>query len=786
MGLLKQAISNEKNEIINGELDDNIANEQKDYANLYKTIVDLSPDSIVTINLKGNITYVNPSGLKMMGFTKKEEVLGKHFSKLNIFPLKELPKYLMMFSNIIRGKPVEFLEIEFLRQDGTRFLAEVRVSLLREAGKITGIQAISRDITELKKIKKEIESNEIRYISIVENMNDGLYILDFNGNILDVNSKACEMLGYDRLELINHHLVKIYKEDNKEFVNQKIQELIKKGSMIFDAEHIMKSGKKKSVSISTRVVSYEGSGIIHSIVRDISERKLFEEELEKSRESYRLLAENVSDVIYTRDMHQQFTYISPSAELLSGYTLEELYKMDIRNIMTPESYKKQFTLMQNKLASHKNLDEPMQVEMEIIKKSGEQFWAEANVRFLLDESNNPIGVIGVLRNIEYRKQMEKELFNAHLELKNALESANAGTLKLDIPNNYLQWDRRSMEIFGITKDTFGNNYESWANLVHPDDLQKIQPIIDAKLANPDEKYIRIEYRVIKPNNEIGYVIASAYILRDVNGKAIGLSGIHLDYTKQKQIEDEIKDLNKHLDQKVKERAQEIEKLLDQKDAFITQLGHDLRTPLSPLLSLLPILEKKTENEENREIVKMLLSNTRSVKKLVNKTLKLAKLNAPSTVMMKVKISLQDEINHIIDIHSFIFDEKKVVINNNVSEDIVIDADKLYFDELITNLISNAIKYSNTEVTIDINAVEKDDGINISIKDNGIGLSSEQLNYIFDEFYKADPSRHDYHSTGLGMAISKRIIDKHNGRIWVESEGLGKGSTFIFSLPKSNH
>ena len=101
-----------------------------------------------------------------------------------------------------------------------------------------------------------------------------------------------------------------------------------------------------------------------------------------------------------------------------------------------------------------------------------------------------------------------------------------------------------------------------------------------------------------------------------------------------------------------------------------------------------------------------------------------------------------------------------------------------------NIITNAIKYSNDGGIISIHAEDKDNEVHLSIKDNGIGMTQDQLERLFDEFYKADESRHDFESSGLGLPIAKRIVEKHGGKIWVESEGIGMGSTFHFTLPKN--
>ena len=133
-------------------------------------------------------------------------------------------------------------------------------------------------------------------------------------------------------------------------------------------------------------------------------------------------------------------------------------------------------------------------------------------------------------------------------------------------------------------------------------------------------------------------------------------------------------------------------------------------------------------------------------------------------------------------NQFSFEEKQIDIVNNVPSDIFIKADKLRMEELFINLINNAVKYSNDSGSIFVDASVVQDSLMISIKDTGIGMTKEQLQRVFNEFYKADESRHDFDSSGLGMTICKRIVEKHGGKIWVESDGLEKGSTIYFTIP----
>ena len=245
-------------------------------------------------------------------------------------------------------------------------------------------------------------------------------------------------------------------------------------------------------------------------------------------------------------------------------------------------------------------------------------------------------------------------------------------------------------------------------------------------------------------------------------------------------------LNQNLESKVQERTVEIEMLLKQKDEFIGQLGHDLKTPITPLNTLLPIVKKRVKDPNLKALLEVSIKNVDFMKKLITKTLQLAHLNSPNLHLEIEDTNLLEELNNIISSNQNIFEENNIKIENMVDEEIIVRADKLRFDELLNNLIGNAVKYSQDAGKIIVNAKKEKDTVKISIKDNGQGMSKEQIRHIFEEFYKADEARHDFDSSGLGLSICKRIVERHGGRIWAESPGVGKGSTFYFTIKTASN
>ncbi len=263
-----------------------------------------------------------------------------------------------------------------------------------------------------------------------------------------------------------------------------------------------------------------------------------------------------------------------------------------------------------------------------------------------------------------------------------------------------------------------------------------------------------------------------------------------DITKTKATERELKvsqlvllSLIQNLEKKVKERTKKIEQLLKQKNEFINQLGHDLKNPLGPLINLLPILLKHETDSHKKEMLTVVQRNTDHMKNLITKTIELAQLNSGNVKLHFAPIDLHQVCIGSLKRNDQLIRKNNMTIQNLLSRDLTVQADKLRIEELFDNIISNAVKYSPDGGTITINGSSTKETITISIKDEGIGMDEQQLAQVFDEFYKADPARHDFKSSGLGTSICKRIIEKHNGSIKIESEGLGKGSIVSFTLQK---
>jgi PAS domain S-box-containing protein len=303
-------------------------------------------------------------------------------------------------------------------------------------------------------------------------------------------------------------------------------------------------------------------------------------------------------------------------------------------------------------------------------------------------------------------------------------------------------------------------------------------------------FIKTESYFKRENSTMFPVSITGSFVKNQNGINTEFVLLVQDISDTKQSERELKltqemliAINKKLEKKVLEKTSEVNQLLKQKDDFIKILGHDLKNPLSPLITLVPILEKKITDPQSQKLLSVIHRNVDYMRNLIVRTIELARLDSPNVTLNFENISVRDELINILEKNVLMFQDKDIMVKNELESDVIVSVDKLRFTELLDNILSNAVKYSPNSSTIICKSIKSMDGfIDISIQDEGAGMTKDQLEKMFEDFYRADPSHRDFTSSGLGLGICKRIVERHGGKIWAESPGLGKGTSIFFRIP----
>ena len=658
---------------------------------LFQQVVEFSPDSIVLLDLKGVIIWCNNNAATISGHSRKE-LVGKRFTKLGTFRSRDIPKYLKMFSSAIKGKRAEPFMVEVRHKDGTFFWAEVQISLLRKKGKIVGIQAVTRNVTERKNAEDKLRNSEEKYRDIIELSPDGIMTVNNKGVVTSCNPAFLSLTGFSKKDIVGKNALTIPTLTIKSKLKMAgILKKILKGNIseTFDFEWKHKDGSIRLGNAKIGLLKKNDRLMgFQAILRDVTKDRVAQIKIKEYEERYRSLFDKSLDLIYINDFKGNFIDANQACFDLLGYGKDEIKDLNFAKLLDKGQL---FKALKISKMIRKNGFQNEPAEFKLKCKNGDFVYVET-LSSLIYHDGKPISIQGIARDITERKNAEEELKKKNEELNNKATELNSMNSQLTALN--------------------------------------------------------IE---LKDAHEI------------------------------------VQMMNNKLERKVKERTEKIEKLLTQKDEFINQLGHDLKTPLTPLVALTPLVRKHVgDKPEVIKIVDSLIKSTNHMKNMVDKTLQLAKLNSSKVEFEFEETNLVSEINDVIENNQHLFNENNIDVKNMVDEEIIVKVNKLQLYEVFTNLFTNAIKYSQDNkgnIVVDAEKGKDDDEVIVSVKDDGIGITMEQQVQIFDEFYKIDSSRHDLGSSGLGLSICKQIIEKHGGQIWVESPGIGKGCTFYFTLKK---
>ncbi len=496
-------------------------------------------------------------------------------------------------------------------------------------------------------------------------------------------------------------------------------------------------------------------------------------------------------MITLSDENERIISWNKYAETLLGMGEEDLYMKPVSSLYPPEEWQK----IRSEDVRQKGMQHHLETKM--IRKNNELFNVDISLSVLKNCEGKVIGSIGIITDITKRKQMEKVLEESKEKFKQLYENAPVPYHTL-LPNGKItNVNEKWCQIFRYSKEEVIER--SIFDFIADNERDTAKSSFEKKIRSKKSYSRANERSYVTRDGEKRIFVIRDFFSFDEDNNVVSVHTTMEDVSKRKQDEEELERKNKELtviqeqldmlnsklEEKVKERTAEVENLLKQKDEFIGQLSHDLRSPLTPLTALLPMIEEKEQDPQLKEELGLIHRNVKYLNALIDKTIELAKLNSPETKLSLETTNLLHEIKAVIENNKLVFEENELEILNRVDKRIIIKADNSMLGALFDNLISNAVKYSPHGGTITIDAQDDEEWVTVSIKDTGIGITREELNHIFEEFYKADWSRHDHESSGLGLSICKSIVKKHGGHIWAESLGKEKGTTMFFTIPSSS-
>lgn len=744
-------------------------------------------DPIISSDSKYKITEWNPAAENLLGW-KRSEVLGKSASDLlNIkYTTGNRETALAAFekSGYWQG------EVIYHTKQNVPVYALVTVSVIRDdLGDITGNLILVKDISSLKQAETNLQRLNIELEALVEERTSELnkrekrfkYLLENNDSIIAI-------VGKDRKT--------IYRSPSAERITGWLNEESEQTDA-FDRIHPDDIEKAKRVyeyaiaspgapfKLTVRIRHKAGNyvwldGVVVNLFndpniegmltnfRDVTEIKEAERELEKNEKRFRALVDNAEDIISLVDEKGIVIYVSPAFVKATGYNVEYMIGRKFSEIMHSEYVSESENIFKELM---QNPGKVYHKQNRFKHKDGHFIWVEGDIVNLLNDENVK-AIVANHRDVTDKMKSRDTAIEMNERFSIVSRATNDVVWDWNLVTNEIWWNENFYTLFGYDKDQTPQTIESWKSGIDENDKERVVKKIYSSIEN-GEMYWTDEYKYHGANGKLFFILDRGSIIRNMEGKPIRMIGSMVNLTPQKIAEE-----------KEKRYVEELERSNKELEQFAYIASHDLQEPLRMVGSYVQLIEQRYKgrlDDDADEFIKYAVDGANRMKQLIIDLLNYSKINRQ---MPEAEVNLNTLVQDVlVNLKSRIVESHSVITIDNLP---VIFADKTQMMQVFQNLIANAIKFQPKEniPEIKISAERRPEEWLFSVKDNGIGIDKKYHDKVF-VIFKQLHSKSMFHGTGIGLAVVKKIVERHGGSIWFESE-LGKGTTFYFTLKNKKH
>jgi PAS domain S-box-containing protein len=651
-----------------------------------------------------------------------------------------------------------------------------------EDGKPTRMLVVFQNITERKQAEEALKASEERYRTLVENMKDIVMEVDAQGNFCYVSPNYEALSGYSLEEKLGHPgFAHVHPEDLPMLLERMGQALISEQSMVYRVQ--TKSSEWRWIETSGKPYRTEdGSLHIIRVARDITERRRAEETIRRTERRANALIENAPDGVALVGVDGKYKYGSPAGWKMFGYD-EDMARLDPLELTHPEDRPYILATLNDLI---QNPSQVPTIQYRFRHNDGSWRWIESTFSNLVAEPSIEAIVIN-FRDITEHKLAEEALQASEEKYRRLFENASLGIFQSTPEGKAISVNAAFARMFGYDSPTDAlEHIKNVATDVFADPNRRTE-LIRFMAENPGLRTFENLYRRKDGSTFIGSL--NSMPIKDVNGNLIRIEGIIEDITERKQAEEAIRTYSERLEQEVAARSRELqdaqEKLVRQeKLAVLGQLaggvGHELRSPLSVINNAIYLLRllQADANPQVREYLGIIDQETHNAEKIISDLLEFSHTKSVDQERVPVKELLQTVFER------FPAPENIAVIFNIPTDLPPVFADPRHLKQVFGNLIVNACQaMALTDAagemqggTLTLSAKKKGEEIAIAVTDTGMGISAENMAKLFEPLFTTKAK-----GIGLGLAVSKRLMEANGGRIEVQSEP-GRGSIFTSYLP----
>lgn len=707
---------------------------------------------------------------------RRDEVVGKRDHDL--FPPDVAEAFRANDLKVLAtGMSSEVEEIAF-HEDGSHTYLSTRFPLFHATdpkGPPYAVCTISTDITERKRAEEALRASEEHFKRIVNTAHVAFVSMDAAGTITAWNPQAEQTFGWSESEAVGRSLVRTivperYRERHLEGMEQ--FRATGKGPILdrrIEIEALHRAGHEFPVELSVTPVRVNGEYFFNAFLHDITERKRAEENLRQLAN----VVESSGDAIIAATPERVIASWNPGAERLYGYTPAEAIGQSIDMLVPSHRLEELREIFRETLTG----DRVERYETERVRKDGSLVDVSITLSPTKDAVGTVVGVSSIARDITERKRADQALREAQEGFRGAFDNAPIGmalfSADSDGGGRLIEVNRSLSRITGYSTQQLLDM--DLHNITNPEDLERELPLTEQLLAGEIPNY-SIEKRYLRPDGSEVWVTHSASTVYDSLGKLLyGVAQVE-DITKRKLAEESLANAAAELER----RATELERSNTDLQHFAYAASHDLSEPLRMVSSYVQLLAKRYQGQldsDADEFIDFAVDGVTRMQGLIDGLLMYSRAGTSEYAM--------ELVDTFSVVHTTIATMEASLQEAGASVTVdplpVVRADETQLLQLFQNLISNAIKFVRDKPpVVHISASKQEGAWRFSVSDNGIGIDSQHAERIFTVFQRLH-GRGEYSGSGIGLSICKRVVERHNGRIWVEPSAEG-GSRFCFTIP----
>ena len=626
------------------------------------------------------------------------------------------------------------------------------------------MQDITGRIQDRQRLIKEKELSD----SIINTLPAVFYLYNENGRFLRWNKNFEMVTGYNREEIKHLHPLDLFEPEEKLILSEKIKNVFLSGEDNVTANFLLKNKQIVPYYFSGMKIDYEGEVCLMGFGIDFSDKVQADKRIKESEQKFRSLVEQASDGVAILAESGDALYVSPSVERILGYTENEIEQLNTFNITHPgdvDAVRKTFDY----ILEHPSLPVKGPTSKKI-HKDGTWRWLEYTITNMLHVPSIN-GIVENFRDVTEKLEIEKRII-AEKDLSDSIINSLPGIFYLyDHTGRYMRWNKNFETVTGYDFDEIRHMHpldfytaeqKELAKKRIQDVMQKRMPMAEFFLLTKDQRKIPFYYNSVAIEYE---------------GLACTM-GMGFEATERKKIEQELLVSNQNLEVK----ATELKLSYAELERFAYIVSHDLQEPLRMVSSFLKLLEQKYQpllDDTATKYIHFAVDGAQRMKSLINDLLEYSRTGTNKDIAADT--DMNEVMGEVMNIMQSAIAEHQAVVEI-APLPVLAGTSKLQMFQLMQNLLGNSLKYrSDKKPVIKIDVADEGSEWVFSVSDNGIGFDQKFSEKIFIIFQRLH-NKNEFSGTGIGLSICKKIVEKHNGKIWVHSTP-DEGSIFYFSIPK---